>query len=308
MTNEDKEKINECIRQMRLAVTTAGYTGKGVLVQVNRSPDSITYFAAVSSKGRVLHHGNQACHAGLNNPTANSPLTKGETIQFIVSRIQGKHYHDLPAEVEEHYFKWLTTHSPYRSVFVKRGGKAVRNLGFLVARTDVPSNLLAGAMFAHRMTSEAPWHVLAWHKLVKEGVHPCVAFAHSFQVKTDNTYENMLVATASGHRPWCGASFTKKMVLNFMNDVMPRANPPYVERYNYYPVHALWGDDSNDGGHLIKELNAMSQRVVKEAREQQQKVTHVNPFKAPALDNVSSPIDMFCREWAIILKKEYEDG
>lgn len=288
---------------------------KEMVANVGKNTAAITYFSVIDEYGNVHINSNIYCHAGLSSPFGYNYKGK-RRIALIVSRIQQRRVETganyiLSTDIVDKYLRWLTTKSAYRSVFAKRGGKAVREFGFVVARTDVPSNLLAGALVAKRQLSEHPWHVYIWHELVKNGVDPSIAFAHSFQAKTVNGFDQFVVAPNSGHTPWDGMCFTKKMATNFRDGVMVEPNGKYSKgHYSYSPVHNLWGVSKGGYGgpgpttSTINMLKALAEKV----RVQADIKPAVNPFKAKPLDREIVPTDKMCAAWAEILKEGYKDA
>jgi len=77
------------------------------------------------------------------------------------------------------FYRWLLNESPYADVFITKNPRTAINLG-IICRTDVPSNLLLGALTATRYGWErdrggSRW-MQVWGGLRKRGVRESLAF------------------------------------------------------------------------------------------------------------------------------------
>lgn len=305
MKAEHKQWIEECIRQMRLAVSEEGYNSP-YLGNVKRTKGVVTYWAGITVDGHITHNSNQACHASLDGGfhelwydrfkrAYNNPFPEGanNTPKFVITRIMWENntYRSLPNDCVDAFLKWLTKVGPYATVFVQKGGKVVRERGYLVARCNVPSNLLAGALFASRAITEHFGSIAwVWWKLVQRGVHPSLAFYHAHQISAKD-HDNVYIQNWDWHVSLNGNKATKGVVLNFKNKIMPYANENYDVSTSYYPVHDLWGDGY--GTVLADELHDYKNTVMigKDV------LTVANPFLKVRVKEECN-IDDFCDLWA----------
>lgn len=306
MKPEHKEWISECIRQMQLAVSDEGYMSPQ-LGKIKRDKSLVTYWAGITADGHITHNNNQACHASLGEEWTEkrwdslarlykSPFPDGANTKakFVVTRIMWENnvYRSLPNDCVDAFLKWLTKGSPYAKVFVQKGGAVIRKRGYLVARCNVPSNLLAGALFASRAITEHYGSIAwVWWKLVQRGVHPSLAFYNAHQILAKD-HDNVFIQSWDWHVALDGAMATKANVLNFKNGVMPNANTNYDVDCSYYPVHALWGKDWGD--RILQEELGDYKDTVMIGKDV---LTVANPFLKVRVKEECN-IDEFCDLWA----------
>lgn len=249
MNAKDKALVAEAIRQMELALTPEGYRGEGKLkdaniVAIQRHKDLVTYWSSINTDDTIYHNTNQYCHAGLSDAFHYRwGDAKGRVPRLIVHRIQWENnpYRQLPHKVVDNFLSWLTLKSPYARVFVTKGGKTNRKRGYLVARTNVPANLMAGGLFAARMITEHYGNIVwSWWKLVERGVHPSIAFVHAHTVSCKD-HENIVITNQDWHTPLSGSYCNREYVLNFKEGNMVSPLEKYNVCLTYETVHGLWG-------------------------------------------------------------------
>jgi hypothetical protein len=282
LTQEQKGRIEKLIKRLNDSPITA----------------SVAYWGGVDAAGHVQKATNTVCHAQLGY--------WGQASEFIASRIQWKNneFRPLPNKVVDDYLFWLTSRSPYTKAFVLKGGKKIRKLGYLVVRTDIPANLLAGALFAHRAITEHKGSIaLCWWHLKEAGLHPDLAFCHAHQIGSYD-HEHVQIAQRKGwHVAWNGDS-PKKTILAFKNrkplgSVLPKYNSYDVGYQPYAPVQGMWGEDHGAG----KEVQI--EQVMKAVKDDGVIKKPVNPFAAGNMGQVRVPLDAFCKLWVPILIEEY---
>lgn len=273
----------------------------------------------ITDEGKVYIFTNTACHAELSYPgayTAGKQLPiNGPKARFIISKDMTSSYmakqKQVPIETKHAFLKWLTTSSPYRKCFVKKGGKAVDDYGYVVVTPiGVPANLMAGALIAHRMLWEYYGTIpVIWHELVKNGVHPSIAFFHAHQVKTgDKENIDSINWNLNGHNCLAGNAFDKSTVLNFKNGVHVNPLPEWQtekNQYRYSPVTGLWG--VGDGSYLTSILPDIKKAAISTVVREKK----VNPFPKPGENpNLKEmvPIGTFCKLWAEKLIEAYKDA
>lgn len=264
-------------------------------------------WASINKEGVVHVNGNTACHAGMSYP---GKIGQQEYIASVDMSVCNPDYMKgrvLPLDIKVEYLRWLTYKSAYAKFFVKKGGKAVHNAGMVVCKPSVGgSNILAGALIAHRYIWEYPTVIMVWHYLVKHGVDPSIAFYHAHQVKTSD-FENIdnIQYNLQGHNCLSGASFNKASVLRFKEGKPFKENRPWSkdDYYTYTPIAGAWGD----GG--VSYLSDRLPRIREEAKAMVKRTVKVNPFpKAGERVDLREvvPINEFTQLWAELLKKEYE--
>lgn len=294
VSKEDKEHINSLINKMR---------DEG-------NKRMVSFWGAVKGKKSYICHSNQACHAGLNMKNGwNHDANKLLSPDFIVSRIQWENNErPLKTEVVDAYLKWLTTYSPYAKAFVYKGGPAMRKRGFVVTRTDIPSNLMAGALFASRAITEHSGQIaLIWYLLKEEGVNPDVAFCYAHQVSSpDHERVDVGGTHCSGwHVAWNGDA-PNQTIQNFLDRKYIIPNGNYKDKNGYSNVQALWGNTSG-GRNSHRQLISIAMKAVEDGGMVKK---NINPFKAANLGQKVTPLIPFIKVWASLInngwKKEEE--
>lgn len=256
---------------------------------------------------------NTACHAGLSYPNIDR---KNQKVAFIFSKDMSSSYnkhHPVSEENKNNFLKWLTTNSPYRSAFAKKGGKAVNDFGYVVVDPNgIPANLMSGALIAHRMLWEYNGSIITiWAELVKCGVDPAIAFYHAHQVNTqDHTYISRIDWNLAGHNCLSGRVFTKETVLNFKNGVHKNPLKEWQDPSNawrYSPVTGLWNGDKGKDSFLSNKLPKIYELAKRKVKIDKK----INPFPKPG-ENVDLRdkvlITDFCPLWAQLLNEEYKDA
>ena len=279
--------ILEAWEQMQAAVTK-GWIDPKTNGKIKRSASGVAYITFVMTDGSIHHSINQACHAGLMIIYEDHGKL---TPKYVVSRIQWENNYGekLSNKCVDAFLRWLTCKSPYAKVFITKGGKSNRKRGFLAVRTDVPSNLMAGALFASRMITEHQGMIArAWYEMQKRGVHPAIAFclAHEFDC---NDGKWIIKKPISWHVALPGGHMSHNYILSFKNGVHVSPNEYYNEHKTYNRVHALWGEEYGNAPKNLKEIINKSLEGAKEAVVGK----IVNPFKQNAREREGSRLDLF---------------
>jgi hypothetical protein len=283
LTQEQKDRINKLI---------------SFLNKRRFCKDRVAYWGGVTVNGGTAAAGNQYCHAELGY--------WGQSSEFIASRIQwdNNSFRRLPNKVVDDFLFWLTSRSPYTKAFVLKGGKKIRKLGYVVVRTDIPANFLAGALFAHRAITEHKGSIaLCWWHLKEAGLHPDLAFCHAHQISAPDHVHVQEAGSVGWHVAWNGYA-PKSTILAFKNrkpkgEVLGKYNEMRVGIQPYAPVQGMWG--RTDGG----ERNNQIRQVMKAVKDGGVVKKPVNPFAAGNMGQVRVPLDAFCKLWVPILIEEY---
>lgn len=249
MKREARKQLGKVIKQMEAALSDEGYTAKNGLINIKRSKNAVAYWASYNDDGSIYHDTTPYCHAGL--------YQSGEYVYdkckplMIVNRIMWENnpYKRLSNKVVDKFLSWLTKESSYAECFVTKGGRANRLRGYIAVDTDVPANLMAGALFATRMITEHYGMVaLMWYEMVVRGLEPHAAFvaAHKLSCKD---HENIYIIDdvyANWHRPLAGSRVSAEYINNFRNGVRNDNHYTYKDRQNPCNIHDTWGCGYDD--------------------------------------------------------------
>lgn len=318
MKQEHKDLVNECIRQMRLAVSSYGYDSP-THGKITRDKGGVTYWAGIRTDGSIFHNHNQACHYDLHGgfkakgyyvedeggdeTWVDSSEVSDAPPLFIVSRImwENNQYRQFAPEVVDAFLRWLTIKGPYARVFAKKGGKTVRETGYLVARCDVPANLLAGALFASRaLTEHYGYLVWVWWLLVQRGVHPSIAFYHAHNISAKD-HDNVYIQHVDWHVALSGKYTNKETVLPFKNKKLVEVEGLYSTTCDFVSVHDAWGGPYRDD-YWPDKLQEIK-RLVQTGEEVE---AVANPFLKMRVKE-ECDIHSFCDIWAKQLIEYYGD-
>jgi hypothetical protein len=265
-------------------------------------PHYLVYWAAINEQGQIHHDTYAICHAMLTRPGVKNP-------KFIINRLQwgwksGKAV--APRDTLEAYLEYLSYRSPYRKAFAIKGGKKILDDGYAVFNTNIPGNLMAAAMLSVRMMWEYPGVPFIWHELVKNGVHPDVAYLHSYQVQCKD-FETLTTVGIGSHSPINGSGFSKQFATNFV-----KHNPVNAidKNYNVYHVYngmfTLFGYSKNvyyaNESYLSEHLPDIGKRALQKVEKK-----NINPFANAGGKRDAIPAKRFCELWAPILIDNYKE-
>jgi hypothetical protein len=289
-TRKNNRLVAKLKAQMDAAVTMTGYIDPRHGGSINRNPNYLVYWAVIDEKGETYHDSSWQCHVGLN-------YSEGVQKYFLLNRLQfGNAKRPLPDEIIDEYLLYITKHSPYKDAFYRKGGKKVREYGYVVMDTTVPANYMASALVALRMIWEYPGIPFLWSKLVKEGVHPDVAYCHAYQVSC-NDLKTVSTNESWSHTSWDGHQFTNKMVKNFIRNKIKVKNAPYVEGGKYAPMCFMYGDPA-----AVSYLRDKTLACHEQAKKKKKGTNNIFN-QGNQRDNVN--VDDFIPLWAEMLKENY---
>jgi len=167
-------------------------------------------------------------------------------------------------EMEMPYIRWLVSpkYSPWRKLIPAKPDVAVLGKDHIdvwspefvyrhgfVCRTGAPANFLVNFLIAGRTPYE--WNFVAdtWWKLVKDGVHPSVAywFAGAYRPKT-NKVAILEAYAVDNHFPLDAGDQSHHGLQRFVDgDPIPNVlNQPFFESGTYTPNNAIWADHRGD--------------------------------------------------------------
>ncbi|MGL5324014.1 MAG: hypothetical protein ACRC91_04725 [Aeromonas sp.] len=275
-------------------------------VRVRRSRGSCATMAIVTPD--YTHYcPNQACHAGLNNRGYDGFPGNGKDRVAVISTIQNHNMDDVSVNL---FVDYLVNNSMYRDAFVSKDVEFIINKGF-ICRTDVPSNLLAGALIASRRISEYDFVLKGWRAMMEAGVNADAAFAlaHVFKFLSGK----VSVGRSSGHCSIDGYIMNFETMHNMMAHDMKNPNRNYNEDSSYGGVHNLFATRTNadDFNNWIAKLMAEAKKVKREVKKAEVKRDiPLNPFKlAPKArgDHNEATVtqERFLEELIDLLPKEF---
>jgi hypothetical protein len=302
-TRKNNKLITKLKKQMDAACSEGGWIDPRHGGSVSRRDNGLVYWAVIGQNGETHHDPSQQCHVGLNS-------TNGVERWFLLNRLQfGYNPRPVSDEIIDAYLLYLTKQSPYRDAFYRKGGKTVREYGYVVMDTTAPANQMSSALVAVRMIWEWSGTIpFVWYQLVRQGVHPDVAYCHAYQVECKD-HEN--VSTNRGvysHTSWGGNSFTKGQVKNYLTNNMVNANAPYYNKGLYAPMTRLYGNfpkglsgyEWTPGSYLQAGIPAIAEQA------KSKKVGTRNVFKM-GIEEETVKVGDFFPLWAEFLKKSYGD-
>ena len=245
--------------------------------------DKNAYFGVVFRKGKTAR-GRGACHAALGNNYKRTYQGALSVVSLItVDRLEGRR---IAKGYTTPYYRWLLNVSPWASVFITKCPKEAMKKG-VILRTDVPSNLLGGALIASRYGWEgqgsgfAPkQQVYTWGQLRKRGVDESLAFLMAHQARPRNGqlfWDN----TNGGHEALSLTQMSRTSVTSFLKGEVPSQRllkETFKKCPQRYGIDAIWGKEGEEGRYLrnllVKEAASighseakLKKRLLKATRE-----------------------------------------
>jgi len=203
--------------------------------------------------------------------------------KWIVSRIQDngaagtyKFEEDLVK-----FYDWLFNVSPWAKVFVTKCGKQAVKERWLVVHTEVPSNLMLGALMASRIPSESSNPMFVMNDLAELGVPQSLGFLIGQCLAGGDQRKGSAIwgDTTAEHRCISVSAMKKHEAQNFLTGQLDNPNMDYVNNTKYtqpFSVNSIWG--SRGRGMSLPtfiERNFDAEALLNEVEE----VTCLNPFK-----------------------------
>lgn len=203
--------------------------------------------------------------------------------QIAYSAYAKPHADHNAEEMTRAYLRWITgKSSPWRSIFPMAMSlgkqkhftkKFFYDKGFIFDKLDTaPANFLQNFLIGTRMPKEWPVVCKSWYNLVKDGIHPNVAFVVVSQfnlgeamTESEITAENLEYVGDSPDE-WDGSlknfkwlfskmnkydwpinnwTGSQEYMLNFIHGTpdTSRFTQPFAKNPKYWPVNYLWGKD-----------------------------------------------------------------
>lgn len=205
-------------------------------------------WGVVNKNGKLEKCGHTNCFAATTNVKTGS--------KYFINRVQHNGICQMPAREKYKkdlikFYDLLFNESTWADVFITKSGEEVMETGYMVARTDVPSNMLIQAMQAARIPTEYSNTMWAWIDLSEAGVNPKLAFLIAMCMRGGDRREGTVDFrnTSSNHRCLDVRSLSAQKV-KAMVEVNPHnPNPNFTEDTNYYSpnrIERLWGSYDDD--------------------------------------------------------------
>lgn len=273
------------------------------MTEVRRSRNACATMAIVTPE--YTHYcPNQACHAGLNNQVYHGFPLDGESRVAVISTIQNNSLSDEDIRL---FVDYLVNRSMYKNAFAGKDVDFIVEKGF-ICNTNVPSNLLAGALIASRRISEYDFVLTGWKKMVEVGVNEDAAFAlaHVFKFLGGS----VSVYRSSGHCSIDGHAMNFGTMTNMMGHKMTNANRPYNVESEYRGVHCLFNSPEGKKGfeRFVNDVMveaAKAKRVIK--KDAIKRDIPLNPFKITG--RMDEPVGVtqgrFLEELVNLIPKEF---
>lgn len=232
------------------------------------------YSIVFDNDGKVVNvpNSNYACHAGLRSPRYTYPHVIPATAKPIAI-INALGDLRVKKETASRFLEWFLNYSPYQEAWHTKSPRTALKDGIIVGNTNVPNNLVGGAMFASRSLWEHDARVAKiWEAFVNYGLHPDIAFllGHVFNISDEN---NIHLEYINWHVAIDGASVNPSHVVNFLTGNR-RDNPSYEVTATYENIHSTWTKANKAAGGI--EVTHSKFLAAVKAEEKDKKV---NPFK-----------------------------
>lgn len=237
----------------------------------------------VMNKSNYYHFTNRPCHGSL---AAWSEYCRGEP-EYVISKIE---FDDVGEEVALTYLNWLLNESPYRGIFHLKDAQECVNLGVVIAKCDVPNNLLLGGLMSSRRLWEYKDISVFVSRCIDQGINGNLAYAlsHCYAIYFDSdsiSYRSNGISGESLPLEGCHVKY-KQVLENFCNSNQVVVGSNYCDRHLYKKVCKAWVPDEHKGmqnlSESIKELLVGCKTVN----------TYSNPFFKAIGDNKSEEVSV----------------
>lgn len=195
---------------------------------------SMNTFAVFNGDGDLHYKPNrEICYWTL------SSMGKGKS--YILSFLKDNRNAALVSEeLRKRFLEYIVQRSPYKDVFLIKDVDHIIKYGML-CQTEVPSNLLVGALTVVRSLWEYIDIPLMWEELVNEGVEENLALLAAHKVQK-NAKENYTTGKlSSNHRAFESASLGDSIVKAFLSRKPASPEKNYVDTGHYAKIQSLWG-------------------------------------------------------------------
>jgi len=226
---------------------------------------------------------NQACHAGLNNEYDGNYSCGSLAIVSLIHDNEGLGYSEA-----KYYLQWLFNDSFWADCFVDKDAAYTIKRGFIITRTDVPSNILMGALISSRRISEYVHIAQMFNKLHKAGMNGELAYLLAHHVSRGTMRDNKgdLLNLNVGHTAVDVTNMGKKALGRFIDRTPVHVNEDYHDSWIYFGVDKMWWSDQdpycgcfNDESPLTRIVHKLfDYKEVKAGRKQKVERIGLNPF------------------------------
>lgn len=217
--------------------------------QRSLSKTSNASIVVVCKNGVVQTIGMQACHGGLSRSYSSPP-------EYIISGIQrpSERMNYRTEDSEEVYLNYLLNDSPFANAFVTKDAKEALAQECVVARADLPSNIMAAGLVSTRRVWEFPHISRITADLIKHGVNPDLAFLIShYCYPSDGLKQFAWCNKPSQHNSIDVTVMDKKAIKRFLDHkpLKTKLNSNYSKSSDYRGYCEMW-TDAKPGPSLIE--------------------------------------------------------
>lgn len=175
-------------------------------------------------------------------------------IKYILSAIRAEEITD--EALAEDFYDWLFNRSPWANVFVEKSYQQARLLG-VVARVDLPANLIATAMIASRFmtetyASEQRYRRAIYKELRNIGYDEATSFVFAHLFNSVNVSKGLYPVHfsrfSSGHSVFYATGISEGYFRNFFNNTPPNLSEVSLlanKGYKTGTLNSLWGNSSD---------------------------------------------------------------
>lgn len=248
----------------------ADEVGKGCLERMFATASMGMVFKLGPGDYRPWVGKNSACHANLNS-YSHPEYDEGDGIPVCaVTVLPQKGWKEgrmsKPGQLEYEFVKWLIKESPWKHVWYTRQISQALKQGYIVARTDVPQNVLSSALIATRALNEHKQIAENFGHFTREGINGNLAFLLAMRTVGSPT-ACRLAGTGPMHYCFGGTVFSWSSFIKGKFTSPSEKNYPEDRRISR--VDSLFGTGKNDQ----KKVEQLYSRTFNK------KQTTINPFK-----------------------------
>lgn len=210
-------------------------------------------------QGDEIHlHTNTACHAGLNYPTKDIPLTDENKIDYIFDFIVNyRGSRDANSrDVHIAFADFIMNRSWLQKAYISKDATRVWEDFCYVMDPNVNRNYLTQAMVMNRCHAENDKVLRSWYAMVENGIEENVALMLAHTWKVGNSKDTWIASLTVGHSALSGRHCmdNKISTLSYLS-TNRWGSKPYSEILRYEKITAACGVDrdgfDSDVGELI---------------------------------------------------------
>lgn len=204
----------------------------------------------------------------------------------------------------EKYYDFIMNRSPWSQCFMYKSAKQALVNKCVVLKTDVPANLMQGALISTRHPWEFPTRVTLWDELTKAGVDEHTAFLAMFMA--DSTGDSKQVKTSTlchDHTPVAALRMTKADVLAFKANTPVYKQMSYNKGGSYQGVHRAFCKGQGDGATVERTFNTK----FKQKANEKSFSAIINPFSKAKPSSRGDEVYMSYAKYAEFVKEFFTE-